>query len=216
MITALLAAHAMALLLEVCTETAAGAARAVRAGAGRIELCARLDLDGLTPETAELRATLAAVDVPVHAMIRPRAGGFVHTEAELRTMEQAIEQALEAGAHGLVLGALRADGALDLVALARLLRAASHAPVTFHRAFDVVHDPATALEQLVDLGIPRLLTSGGPPTAWEGRAALRELVAQAGERLVVMPGGGVRADHARELAKATLARELHGSIAFRL
>ena len=206
----------MDLLLEVCTETAQGAADAVRIGAARIELCARLDLDGLTPDVEELRATLAAVDVPVHAMVRPRAGNFVHAEAEVLQMERSIEAVLQAGAHGLVLGVLQPSGEIDLAALARLLRLAGDAPVTFHRAFDVVRDPALALEQLIDLGVPRILTSGGPATAWEGRSALRARIEEAGERLVVMPGGGVRAEHARELATFTGASELHGSVAFRL
>ncbi len=205
----------MPYLLEVCTEDAASAARAVAAGAGRIELCARLDLDGLTPAPDELRRTLEAVEVPVHAMVRPRAGDFVARPGELDPLLRDLEACLEAGAHGLVLGLLTPERRLDLPALERLLAAAGEVPVTFHRAFDRVAEPDRALGELVDLGVARLLTTGGPSTAWEGRAALRELVERAAGRLVVMPGGGVRADHADELAALTGARELHGSVPFR-
>ena len=177
-----------------------------------MELCADLAQDGLTPSAALLTESLAACRLPIVAMVRPRAGDFRLRPGELERMEREVAELLELGASGVVLGCLLADGRPDTVALARLVRAAAGAPVTFHRAFDRVPDPAAALEQLVDAGVARVLTSGGGNTALEGAPLLARLVAQAGERLVVMPGGGVRAHNVAELVRRTGAREVHSAV----
>jgi len=197
--------------LEVCVDSAAGA-RAAALGADRLELCARLEVGGLTPETDLLRSLTDEGTVPVFAMIRPRPGDFVYSPKELAAMEASIDAARDLGAAGLVLGTLHPDGSLDAAALERLLRRADGLPVTFHRAFDGIHRPFEALEVLLELGVARLLTSGDGPRAWEGRDLLRRLVEAAGEELVVMPGGGVRQDHVLELLAATGAREVHSSV----
>lgn len=205
----------MSYLLEVCTETPDGAAAAARGGASRIELCSRLDLGGLTPDGETLRATSAAVELPVFAMVRPRGGDFVARPGEVDALERDLLECLEAGADGLVLGLLTADRRPDTDSLERLLASAGkQVPITFHRAFDSVADRHEALEVLIELGFSRLLTTGGPERAWDGRDILAGLVEQAAGRLVVMPGGGVRSDHADELARLTGAAELHGSVPF--
>jgi len=198
-------------LLEVCVETAEAAVRAVEAGANRIELCADLAEDGLTPTAREIRATLEAVDVPVHVMVRCRSGSFHYEEFELERMELQVEMARELGAHGIVLGALTGDHEVDREGVQRLLDRSGGLPVTFHRAFDRVADVRAALDVLLSMRIPRLLTSGGYPTAWEGRVVLRDLVRQAAGRLIVMAGGGVRQNNVRALVAETGVVEVHSS-----
>lgn len=203
-------------LLEVCVDSLPQLARAQAGGAGRIELCSRLDLDGLTPER-ELRAHARALArVPVHAMLRPRAGAACYSAAEHALMLEDLEALRSEGFAGVVLASLQADGALHLARLRELASAAAPLALTFHRAFDALADKPRALEQLIALGFARVLTSGGPPTAWEGRAVLAQLVAQAAGRIGILPGGRVRAEHAAELLALTGARELHSSAVFAL
>lgn len=206
-------------LLEVCVETATAAVDAAARGADRIELCSRLDLDGLTPERAEQEAAVARCPVPVHAMIRPRGGDFVHGDDELDGMEREIASAREVGVAGLVFGVLTSSGAIDRPALERLMAASEGVPVTFHRAFDRVPehgDARSALDTLMELGVRRVLTSGGAPTAWEGREALREWIEHTSGELIVLPGGGIRQPHVHELIAFTGATEVHSSVVLEL
>lgn len=185
--------------------------------ADRIEFCGRLDLDGVTPKWEELQRLQANCDLPIHVMIRPARGGcFVCNPEELDQMEGEIERARELGVQGLVFGALDESGELDEPALRRLCSRAQDLPVTFHRAFDLIANKPRALECLIEFGVARVLTTGGPPRAWEGRECLRQLVEQAAGRIIVMPGGGVRQDHVKELLSVTGAVEVHSSKALRL
>lgn len=186
-------------------------------GAGRLELCAALELEGLTPQDALVRDALAMRDpLPAFAMVRPRAGDFHYSAGELARMLADIERLARLGVQGIVTGALTADDRIDARATGRLVEAAAPLPVTFHRAFDRVARPTDALEELVQLGVRRVLTSGGAASAWEGRRVLRELVEAARGRILVVPGGGVRVDHAALLVAATGAREIHSSTPFSL
>ena len=187
------------------------AEEAARGGVERVEYCSRLDQDGLTPDLGQLRLVVQRLDVPIFAMVRPRAGDFTASSAELDQMLQSIEAVRGAGAQGIVLGVLQSDGSIDRVQLQRLVQAADGLPVTFHRAFDSIPNPQESLETLIECGVTRLLTSGDGASAWEGRELLRELVVQAGSRLVMMPGGGVRSEHVRELLDFTGAQEIHSS-----
>lgn len=146
-------------------------------------------------------------------MIRPRPGDFVYGEADLVAAEADLAAAWEAGAEGAVLGASRPDGSLDLAALERLKEAAGPLELTLHRAFDLTPDPMAALEQAVGLGFARILTSGGAATALQGAERLARLTRAAGERIQIMPGGGVSPENARTLLFKTGARALHGSFA---
>jgi copper homeostasis protein len=198
-------------LLEICAPSWAAAAIAAQGGADRVELCERLDVGGVTPTRAHLRAVAVATSVPVVVLVRPRAGDFVYSDAELAAMRRAIDEAREAHAAGVALGVLRADGALDLVRTEALIRHAAPLPVCFHRAFDAVPDPRAALDELAALGVVRVLTSLGRERAADAVDGLRALVEHAAGRLVVMPGGGVRSDHVAQLVRATGAREVHSS-----
>ena len=195
--------------LEVCVDTAEGLAEAVAGGADRIELCSALGLGGLTP-TAGLIAEAARVPVPVMAMIRPRAGDFVWSEADLRMMEAEIAAVRAAGLSGVVLGASLPDLRLDALGLKRLVAAAAGLDLTLHRCFDLVPDPAEALETAIALGFRRVLTSGGEKTVAEGLDRLTALVAQGAGRISVMPGSGVAPALAPKL-KALGVAEVHAS-----
>jgi copper homeostasis protein len=203
-------------LLEACVESLAAAEAAWRAGAGRIELCAAIEQQGLTPDLAELARVVARVDLPVVCLVRPRAGGYCYAADEFSAIESTIDAAKAAGAAGIAVGVLDALRCIDRERTARLVERARPLPLTFHRAFDQVTDQANALEILIDLGVARVLSSGGAETAWLGRERLRELVARAAGRITVIAGGKVREDHAAELMQLTGVREVHGSVAFRV
>lgn len=196
-------------MLEVCVDTPAGLAAAVAGGADRVELCAALGLSGLTP-SAGFMAEAAACPLPVMAMIRPRAGDFVWSEAEMRVMQADIAAARGAGLAGVVLGASLPDGRLDQEALARLVAAAQGMDLTLHRCFDLVPDQAAALEAAVALGFRRVLTSGGRRTAAEGALRIGALVAQSAGRISVMAGAGVT-DRTAPALLSLGVQELHGS-----
>ncbi|MBL8693096.1 MAG: copper homeostasis protein CutC [Planctomycetes bacterium] len=199
-------------LFEACVDSLDRARAAFTAGAGRLELCSHLEVDGLTPDPSLLRTVLAESRIPVFVMIRLRGGAFTASEAELLVMESQIDLALRLEAHGVVMGVLREDGRIDVPAMRRLIECAKPLPVTFHRAFDRIKDKFSALETLVELGASRILTSGGAPSAWEGREMIRGLVEQSRGRVEIVAGGKVRADHWRDLVRTTGVREIHGSV----
>ena len=227
---------------EVCCPSLQAVARAVAAGADRIELCERLEVGGVTPSEALIRNALAvAGKVPVNVLIRPREGDFVYSEEETAQMLESIAlcksiQADGAAAgrgtnqrvSGVVIGALRPDGSVDMALMRQLVAAARPATarpaadpagpdalrplgITFHRAFDECRDPFAALEDIISLGIDRILTSGHCANAWEGRFILKELVERAAGRIVIMPGCGITPANLPEIAAITSAPEFHGS-----
>jgi copper homeostasis protein len=195
--------------VEACVDTVASSRAAVRAGAGRLELCAALSDGGTTPSAGTIAAVKAAVDVPVVVLVRPRGGSFVHDASEIDVMRRDIAHACDAGADGVSLGVLAADGTIDAEAMARCVEAAGGRPVTCHRAFDATPDPFAALETLRALGVARILTSGGGRTAWDGAATLAALVRAAGPALTIVAGGGVRAGHVAALVRASGVSEVH-------
>ena len=199
----------MGLTLEVCVDTAAGLAEAVAGGADRIELCAALAVGGLTPSPG-LLAAAAECPVPVMVMIRPRAGDFVWSEAEVGMMEAEIAATRAAGLAGVVLGASLPDGRLDVPVLQRLVAAARGMDLTLHRAIDLTPDMAAALDQAIALGFRRILTSGGEKTAEAGAGRISALVKQAAGRISVMPGSGVNPGNAPML-KGLGITEIHAS-----
>ena len=200
-------------LVEACVDDVDAAVAAAAAGAGRIELCANLAEGGTTPSAGTVvlaRERLRErLKVPLFVFVRPRGGDFLYDASEIETMCHDVHFARAAGADGVVIGALTADGAVDAPAVRALVDAAGPLEVTFHRAFDVVRDQADALEQLVVLGVRRVLTAGGAPDAVTGAPAIAGLVRQAGGRLTVMAGGGVRAENVAALVAATGVREVH-------
>lgn len=197
-------------LLEVCVDDAAGLQAAIAGGADRVELCSVLELGGLTP-SAGLMQLAGATNVPVRAMIRPRAGDFVFDESDVQTMLGDIAAAQQAGLEGVVLGASLADGRLDLPVLERLVTAANGMKLTLHRAIDLVPDMGEAVEQAVALGFDTILTSGAAPTALEGIATLELAHRVANGRLTIMAGSGVNADTAPTILAQVGLGAVHGS-----
>ena len=177
-----------------------------------MELCDALFDGGTTPSAGMIAACKAAVSIPVFVMIRPRGGGFVYSDEERDVMRRDVVVARELGADGVVIGGLRPDGAVDLALVRSLVEAAHALPVTFHRAFDVTPDFEASLESLIDAGVQRVLTSGGALTASDGVTTLAKLVRQAGSRLVVMAGGGIREENVRTVVSMSGVREVHARL----
>ena len=202
----------VAALFESCVDSVEAAIASERGGAGRIELCARLDVGGTTPDFSLIAACVEAVSLPVFVMVRPRGGDFVYDAGDIAEMAADIRAAATAGAHGVVFGALRPDGTIDDEAMRRLIHTAKSIPVTCHKAIDASRDVAEALDVLLALGVDRVLTSGGALTADDGAATIASMVARAGEGLVVMAGGRVRADTVADLVRRTGVREVHAKL----
>jgi copper homeostasis protein len=199
------------MLLEICAFNLPAALVAQRAGADRIELCAGPEEGGVTPSAALIRMARSQLRIPVYPIIRPREGDFLYSEEEFRVMLGDVEICKELGCDGVVIGMLLADGSVDQLRCARLVEAAYPMGVTFHRAFDRVADPFEAMEAIIRIGCERILTSGQRPVAMEGAELLFQLVREADERIVIMPGSGVRAGNIAELAAKTGAVEFHTS-----
>ncbi|ACI53449.1 CutC family protein [Rhizobium leguminosarum bv. trifolii WSM2304] len=200
----------MTILLEVCVDSAEGLAAAIEGGAGRIELCSALELGGLTP-LPSLMKIAARAPIPIYAMIRPHAGPFIFGAADEEAMLLDIDAVRAAGLAGVVIGANRLDGTLDMPLIHRLKAHAAGLGSTLHRAFDLVPDADQALEQAVELGVERILTSGCALKAPDGIETLQRLSAKATGRISIMPGSGIRPANAGAILQATGAREVHGS-----
>lgn len=182
---------------------------AERGGAGRLELCDALFDGGTTPSAGMIAACRERVSIPLFVIIRPRGGGFVYSDDELDVMQRDIVAARGLGADGVVIGSLRSNATVHNEQTRALVDLAGEMSVTFHRAFDFVPDTSSALEVVIAAGITRILSSGGAPTAREGVPVLASLVRQAGDRLVVMAGGGVREENVREVVDGAAVREVH-------
>jgi len=182
---------------------------AAEAGAHRLELCVHLETGGLTPSVALVEAVKKAVPLPVFVMARPRSGPFVFTAAEVEETLRDVERVAGAGADGVVVGFLTAEGEVDVGSVARAVSAAGPLPVTFHRAFDETHDLQASLGTLASVGVRRILTGGGPGAARRNADALAGLVRAAGGDVEILVGGQVRGDHVRHLVAYTGAREVH-------
>ena len=196
--------------LEICVDTPEGLATAIAARVDRIELCADLGVGGLTPSPG-LIAMARAAPMPVHAMIRPRQGDFVYGPRDLNAMLGDIAAIRQAGLTGVVLGASRPDRSLDAETLGILCRAAAGLGTTLHRAFDLAPDRDAALALAIDLGVERILTSGGVSDAEGGRESLRDLVVAARGRIGIMAGGGVTPANVGALLRHTGVAEVHAS-----
>lgn len=216
-------------VFEVCTGSLTSVLHAAEGGAQRVELCSGLDEGGLTPSIGLIQAAMQVEGLKKHVLIRPRGGDFLYTEAEVDIMVDDIFAARRAGVDGVVVGALTADGDLDEEACLRMLDAAKGeyvdfaegdldeayllppVSVTFHRAFDMCRDAKATLEKLVEMGFDRVLTSGQAATAEAGIPMLRDLVEQAADRIVIMPGCGVSVANAAMILAETGAKEIHAS-----
>jgi copper homeostasis protein len=205
----------MKYIIEIATSDFTTTQSAVQGGADRIELCANLAEGGTTPSFGQLRKCREAFAIALYPIIRPRGGDFLYTDNEFEIMLADVRLCKELGCDGIVIGLLNADGTIDRKRTAKLVDAAYPSGVTFHRAFDRCRDPFEALEQLVEVGCERVLTSGQQPAAPEGVELIAQLNKAADERIIIMPGSGVRKDNIRTLADKTGCVEFHSSLRHR-
>jgi copper homeostasis protein len=199
-------------IIEIATSDFITTKSAVEGGADRIELCANLAEGGTTPSYGTVKQCRESFDVLLYPIIRPRGGDFLYTEEEFSIMLQDIRLFKELGCDGVVIGMLNRDGGIDYEHSARLVEAAYPLGVTFHRAFDRCREPLEALEQLVEMGCERILTSGQLPTVTEGVELIAELNRKADDRIIIMPGSGLRKENIKWLAEKTGCREFHSSL----
>ena len=199
-------------VIEIATTDFITTKAAVEGGADRIELCASLIEGGITPSYGTLLQCRETFDVDLFPIIRPRGGDFLYTEEEFQMMLKEVKFCKEVGCEGVVIGLLQEDGNIDIKRTAALVQAAYPLDVTFHRAFDRCIDPFMALEQLIAVGCQRILTSGQKPIVMEGLETLIQLVEAANDRIIIMPGSGVRKENIKLLAEKTGAVEFHSSL----
>lgn len=203
-------------ILEIAANSVASALAAEAGGAARVELCSALEVGGVTPSHATIAIARERLSIPVHVLIRPRAGDFVFDDLECEVMRRDIETCKASGCAGVVIGVLTADGEVDSPRCRALMDAARDLSVTFHRAFDFARDPLAALDAIIELGCRRLLTSGQADDALAGAPLIRTLVERADGRITVMPGGGITARNIAAIAAATGAHEFHASAKVRV
>jgi copper homeostasis protein len=197
--------------LEICAFNLASALVAQQTGADRVELCAGPEEGGTTPSRGTISMARELLRIPMYPIIRPRGGDFLYSDEEFGVMVRDIDYCKKMGCNGVVFGILLTDGTVDVARCARLVEMAYPMGVTFHRAFDWAANPFEAMETVIQLGCERILTSGGRPTASEGAELIDQLVRAADERIVIMPGSGVRASNIVALAEKTGACEFHTS-----
>lgn len=198
-------------ILEICAGSVESAIAARDGGAQRIELCAALEIGGITPSAGIIAEARKVEGISLNVIIRPRGGDFLYNSYEAESMIYDIQLCKKLGADGVVIGALTADGDIDTALCRRLIAAADGMSVTFHRAFDMCRNPQQALEELIALGCDRVLTSGQATTAEAGIPLLKELVEQAAGRISIMPGCGVNSGNAAMILQETGATEIHAS-----
>jgi copper homeostasis protein len=199
-------------LLEISVETAERALAAEHGGAERIELCGDLSVGGVTPSTRLMRTVRQSVRIPIFTMIRQRGGDFVYSVEEFEAMKRSIGDAKQLKMNGVVLGILKKDQSVDVKRTRELVALARPMPVTFHRAFDECANLPTALEDVIQTGAARILTSGGASSAPEGSAVLTELVKLARGRIAIVPGAGIHPGNLLEVARRTKANEFHSGL----
>lgn len=202
----------MKYIIEIATTDYATTKSAVEGGADRIELCAALVEGGTTPSYGTIKQCRETFEVDLFPIIRPRGGDFLYSKREYEIMMEDAKLCKQLGCDGVVIGLLMKNGEIDIKRTAELINLAYPLEVTFHRAFDRCKDPFEALEQLIEIGCQRILTSGQKPAAPDGVDLIAELVAMADQRIIIMPGSGVRKENIKMLADRTGAMEFHSSL----
>lgn len=201
----------MKILFEACVDSLESAMNAELGGSDRIELCVDLLEGGITPSYAMIKLVLEKLSIPVNVLVRPRGGDFLYTDYEFEVTKRDIEYCKQIGVNGVVIGILNEDGTIDKVRMKKLIETARPMSVTFHRAFDMTRDPVEAINDLIELGIDRLLTSGQEADVHKGILTLKELKKLAGNKIVIMPGGGVNEENIKEVVEQTGVSEIHAS-----
>lgn len=197
------------ILIEVCCGSTDDAVEAEKGGAGRVELNSSLFFGGLTPSLGSVIEAKERLNIPVIVMIRPRGGGFCYTSVEMAVMLHDARLAIEHGADGLAFGILTEDGSVDGDRCRQIVELIGDKEAVFHRAFDVTPDPLETLGQLVKLGFKRVLTSGQAPSVPEGAGLIKALIGYAGDRIEILPGGGIRQHNIRAIVEQTGAKQVH-------
>lgn len=197
------------MIFEVCVDSVEGALAAQQGGAQRVELCDNLVEGGTTPSLGMIEIARKRISIDLNVIIRPRGGDFYFSDFEFEVMLRDVLAARAAGANGVVIGLLLPDGRVDEERARKLIEAARPMSVTFHRAFDMCRDPEEALETLIKLGVDRVLTSGQKDNALEGLNCLASLVKQAGDRIIILAGGGLTAENLPYIASVTQIKECH-------
>jgi copper homeostasis protein len=199
--------------VEVASNSVQSALAAQKGGAARVELCANLLEGGTTPAKSQIELCRRHLQIALNVIIRPRGGDFLYDEWDFEAMKKDVELCGQLGCDGVVTGILDACGNVDVERNAELVSIAKRfeMSVTFHRAFDRARDLPASLEDIIRLGCDRILTSGGYANAFDGRLVIRDLVKQAGERIIIMPGAGVTEHNAAEIIGCTGAKEIHGT-----
>ncbi|MFN8489763.1 MAG: copper homeostasis protein CutC [Caldilineaceae bacterium] len=196
-------------LFEICVDSVEGAIAAQTGGAQRVELCDNLLEGGTTPSAGTIALARQHLTIGLNVIIRPRGGDFCYSDVEFAVMQYDVAQAKQLGANGVVIGLLNPDGTVDKPRTAKLIEVARPLNVTFHRAFDMANDPHQALEDLISLGVDRVLTSGQEDSVLEGLDLITALVQQAGNRIIVMPGGGIHERNLKKIVTQSGVREVH-------
>lgn len=201
----------MMINMEVCANSLRSALAAQEGGAIRVELCENLAEGGTTPSYAQIAMAKKLLNIQVYPIIRPRGGDFLYTALEFELMKVDIKVCRELGCEGVVIGILKPDGSVDQERCAELIAIAGKMSVGFHRAFDLCNNLPEALEDIIKLGCVRLLSSGGESSAFEGAKTLQKLIAQARDRISIMPGSGINLTNIKSLIRQTGAKEFHAS-----
>ena len=196
-------------IIEICLESVESVIAAEKGGADRVELCSDLFEGGLTPTIGTVKTALKKSNIKINAMIRPRGGDFCYSDEEFEVMKEDIKAFKETGINGIVFGILTPEGDVDVKRSKEIIELARPLAVTFHRAFDMTRDPYKSLEELIELGVDRVLTSGQEATVPEGADLLEELVQIAGDRIIVMPGCGITERNFPKLRDKIKAKEYH-------
>lgn len=199
------------MLLEICASSLQSAINAEAGGAQRIELCCNLEQGGLTPSHGTIQLAREALSIEIFVLIRPRIGDFFYTELELAQMQADILFCKSIGIDGVVFGVLNEQEEIDVKRNKQLVELAASMQTTFHRAFDCLKNPMRGLEQIVELGFDRILTSGLEPTAIEGKLLLKKLIEQAQSRITILPGSGLNSQNIADFINFTKAKEVHAS-----
>ncbi|MDM1046870.1 copper homeostasis protein CutC [Sphingobacterium hotanense] len=197
--------------LEICANSLSSAKEAQLGGASRVELCQNLENGGTTPSYGQIKLVREALEIGVHVLIRPRAGDFLYSDDEFAEIKEDILYCKEAGCDGVVIGILTKDGGVDKVRMQELVDLAKPMCVVFHRAFDRCAEPLKSLEDIIELGCDRILTSGLKNSAWEGRELIKALVDKADGRIEIMPGAGVDESNVKAIIEFTGVRSVHSS-----
>jgi copper homeostasis protein len=202
----------MNFIIEIATSDFASSYAAARGGADRIELCGNLAEGGTTQSEATIRYCREKLDVQLFPIIRPRGGDFLYSPDEYTIMKNDLNLCKQLNCDGVVIGLLNADGSVDVERTARLIEFAYPMEITFHRAFDRCSNPMEAMEQLISIGCNRILTSGQKLTAMDGIDLIQQFIKTANERIIIMPGSGVRKENIGDIVNRTGAIELHSSL----